>query len=266
MRGMFRGMRYRVSLLAAVLWLVTSTAAADVIEPVRYRDCLVQEMRAPLPAHIARQSIPEGWGVVAYGAVNDRMATIGGTTLSCSFAGDEVRETWWWTEVVPPKRYQSRLIESYGFLLVAASTAPDVANTPRSCFKGWLSRAEISIEDLSTAPRIIHTRTRTRWGTDVSYVEGTERAFLATNSWRFFSSRSEKPGYEPGMPIRSFDINLDAEEALAGRALFGQNVADPSVDASSTTIMAPGYFHGDGLLIDSNVTFSGGGRTPCRND
>jgi len=249
-------MKRKIAALCAaglVSGLLPAADAAKPLHDVTYRDCLVQEMRGPIPARVFSNHMPPDWEPVPYG-LDPRFATTGGTSLSCTYRSKEVRETWWWNAVVPPARYRDDRVEAYAFLLVAGATRSSrIGGTVRSCLGNWLGEATVDIEDVSASPRAIHTVTHhKRWGTDESYIEIDGETTTEANWWRFFLSFSDQPGYEERAPLYSFDVILDAEEAGSGRAVFGQNVADPSAgsDPGGVYVAAPGYFTGEGLVME----------------
>ena len=72
------------------------------------------------------------------------------------------------------------------------------------------------------------------------------------------------PGYDPAYPISSFDIRFDAEEALEGSAIYGQNVSDPSIDPGRLFVAVPGYFQGDAWVFETDASLTANGPTGCR--
>lgn len=243
--------------------LIGSNLGAASSSPVlmHLRDCSYQEVHAPFPADIVRNSIPEDFKPVAYGDVPvDQAVDVPTSTITCTWKGRPLIEEWSWALVEPPAHLKDRKIDVYGFL-IHAFTSEDgaVRRSPRSCVAtAFEASHESSMSSMTTGPASeIYYRAVAEDG----YVDevrswGLTSGSPAANVIRMF-------GYGSYGRVSSFDALFDSEEAISGNGYYVQRGGEPT--ASGLTFTAPGYFAGDAIQMPStNIYVSSNGPVACR--
>lgn len=252
---MFRGMPRRSLLFVTIALLVPWVPPAMGEPRARLDECIVQEVHAPFARRIVEQSLPTGFQPIPYGPLPSSVLVDTATTaLSCR---GEVVEEWSWIPVLPPERLRRADVDAYGvFVHAFASKRPRPAS-PRGCLSSiFESPDEIGMETTRDAMTQIHLRATKGGYEDEVWSRLSERAAVPVARMRLF-------GHDFRGSLRSFDVLLEAAEALTGNGYFVQRSGTPTVKGN--TFAVGGYFAGDAWALEkATLRLSASGPARCR--
>lgn len=243
----------RMIRLAALLVIVMGTipdGSVSAGRPLRYKRCAIQEVHAPFPAEVVRNSLPAGFEPVAYGSLDiDEVVDVPTTTFDCRWKDGRLLEEWSWALVDPPASFESPKVDVYGFFIHGFSSRPQAPGSrQRSCASSSFEvpdRIDMSFRDAGGIGEGVFQATKDGY-TDEVHSFGTNPGGPPMNVIRMF-------GYDGSGEVGSFDVILSAEEATLGHGYYVQRSGTPTVEGS--TFAVPGYFAGHAWQIYASDLF-----------
>jgi len=245
----------RLFVFSLVLVLAVPAPVSGSPPPRRLSDCILQQVHAPFPRTIVDQSMPEGFQPLPYGPLpTSLMADTATTAIACS--GDVVEE-WSWIPALPPERLRSEGVDSYGVFIHAYAAVRPSPSSPRRCLSVIFEEPdEITMETTQDVMTEMHLVASKDDYLDEVWSRGNERAELPARRVRLF-------GRDFRGRLKSFDVVVDAPDAVVGSGYFVQRSGTPWVKGNTFAI--GGYFAGHAWMVeDAALRFVAAGPSRCR--